>query len=57
MAHAIKEAPRERIEIVDQPDEMTEGGRSPLRFILSVVMLLTVIGAFLVVRRITSSKK
>ncbi|HLZ60133.1 MAG TPA: hypothetical protein VKR06_24550 [Ktedonosporobacter sp.] len=51
MASAVKEGQAERIEIVDQPEESTEQGRSKSWLIIPLVLLLGAIGMFVVVRR------
>ena len=51
MTSAIKEGQAERIEIVDQPEESAEQGRSKSWLIIPLVLLLGAIGMFVIVRR------
>ena len=51
MTSAIKEGQAERIEIVDQPEENAEQGRSKSWLIIPLVLLLGAIGMFVIVRR------
>jgi hypothetical protein len=56
MAQAVQDPKRERIEIVDQPEDISEQG--PKKFWLSVPIALVVIATlFFVVRRFTSKKE
>jgi MYXO-CTERM domain-containing protein len=56
MAQAVKEPIKERIEIVDQPEETSEGGARAPWFIVPLVLLLVALGAFFVVRRFFASE-
>jgi hypothetical protein len=54
MAQTVQDAKRERIEIVDQPEEINEQKKSWLRIPLAVAAIVTL---FLLVRRFTSKKE
>ena len=55
MAQTVQEPTRERMEIVDQPDELEEEKKKPwLRISLALVILAVL---FFVVRRLLSEKE
>ena len=56
MAQTVQDPKHERIEIVDQPEDISE--QEPKRFWLSIPIALVVIATlFFVVRRFTSKKE
>lgn len=56
MAKLAKEAPAEKIEIVDQPEEDTEKGGKRSWLMLTFVLVVA-LGIFFLVRRFTSSEE
>ena len=56
MAQTVRDPKQERIEIVDQPEDISE--QEPKKFWLSIPIALVVIATlFFVVRRFTSKKE
>lgn len=51
MAQATQETTIPKIEIVDQPDEQEATGKSAFRFILPIVLTLTVLSVFFLFKR------
>lgn len=51
MAQTTQEAPMPKIEIVDQPDHQEETGKSAFRFILPLILTLSLLGVFFLSKR------
>lgn len=51
MAQATQETTIPKIEIVDQPDEQEATGKNAFRFILPIILTLTVLSVFFLFKR------
>jgi len=58
MAHALKDKLQEKIEIVDQPNDVIEPKQKKLGFLISVLALvLAAVGTFIWVRRLSAKNE
>ncbi|GHO86237.1 hypothetical protein [Dictyobacter formicarum] len=57
MAQATQETMTPKIEIVDQPDEEEATGKSAFRFILPIILTLSVLGVFFLFKRKSRSEE
>ncbi|HZO70571.1 MAG TPA: hypothetical protein VFB60_00095 [Ktedonobacteraceae bacterium] len=58
MANALKDTIQEKIEIVDQPDDLVEPKQKKFRFLIPVVALaLAAVGTFIWVRRLSAKNE
>lgn len=58
MAHALKDKLQEKIEIVDQPDDIIEPKQKKFGFLISVLALvLAAVGTFIWVRHLSAKNE